>query len=142
MALPAAPRTVHEFAEDILENVGEAAEILRASAHAAILEGGVAEAVVGGALLRILQAVIGLADRLEFGLSVPAAAIAIGMALHGQAAIGGLDRLLVRRPRNLEQFVIIGIKHDGPRRPSPRRKPGSQGEGRSEEHTPEIQSLM
>src|SRR3546814_20680486 len=120
MALPAAPRTVHEFAEDILENVGEAAEILRASAHAAILEGGVAEAVVGGALLRILQAVIGLADRLEFGLSVPAAAIAIGMALHGQAALGGLDRLIVPRHRNREQFVTIGITTAGPR-PAARR---------------------
>src|SRR3546814_8942794 len=103
MALPAAPRTVHEFAEDIIENVGEAAEILLASAHAAILEGGVAEAVVGGALVRILQAVIGLADRLEFGISVQEAAIAIGKAVHGQAARGGLERILVSRPRNLER---------------------------------------
>ena len=58
----------HEFAEHLVEDIGEArgkAEIAVAAALAAILEGGMAEAVIGGALLILLQDVIGLADVLE-----------------------------------------------------------------------------
>ena len=57
---------VHELAEDRRENVGEAVEAAlreRIVPAAAILERGLAEAVVGGALLRVLEHVIGLADR-------------------------------------------------------------------------------
>ena len=89
---------VHELAEDILENVGEGAEILGARpARAAVAEGGVAEAVVGGALLRVLQAIIGLVDRLEPRLAVLAAGIAVGMAFHREPAIGGLRSSARRR---------------------------------------------
>src|SRR3546814_11646228 len=69
----AAARTgaAHELAENILENVAEGAEIGgtgMAPAAPAIGEGGMTEAVIGRALLRILEAIIGLVDRLELGL--------------------------------------------------------------------------
>src|SRR5689334_683398 len=54
-ALPAAPALVHEFAEDRREDVREAVEpgtaAKRIAAHPALLEGGMAEAVIGRALL-------------------------------------------------------------------------------------------
>ena len=65
--------------------------------------------VVGGALLRILQAVIGLADRLEARFGFPSARILVRVIAHGKAAIGRLDRLVVRRPLDFEQFVKVNL---------------------------------
>ncbi len=71
----AAPAAAHELAEHLVEDVGKAAgkaEIARAAA-APLLKGGMSEAIIGGALLIVLQDVIGLADFLEFlfGALVP-----------------------------------------------------------------------
>ena len=77
----------------------------------AILERGLAEAVVGGALLRVLEDVIGLADRLEVRFLVAAAVMAVGMAFLGQPAIGGLDRGLVRAALDAQQIVIVLLDH-------------------------------
>ena len=107
----AAAAGVHELAEDGLEDVVELAEVLRAVAVAAILESGLAEAIVGRALLRILEAVIGLADRLELGLVVLAAAVAVGMVFLGHAPVRGLDRRVVRPALNPQQFVIVLLDH-------------------------------
>src|SRR5690606_33683845 len=98
---PAALAAAHEVAEDVLEDVGhgrgefgpEAAPAT--PAHAAILEGGVAEAVIGGALLGVLQRVVGLVDFLEFVLRVGVPGIAVGMIFHRQLAIGPLEGRLV-----------------------------------------------
>ena len=57
--------TAHEFAEDAFEDVRKAAKILRAATPAAVLERGMTEPVIGGAFLRVLQDLIGFADRLE-----------------------------------------------------------------------------
>jgi len=78
------------------------------------LEGGVAETVIGRSLLRILQDVIGLIQGLEVRFLVGAAAMTIGMAVHGQLAIGRLDRLIVSAPLDAEQFVIIRGHHSPP----------------------------
>ena len=90
-------------AEDALEDVGEGraeigAEAVRAAADA-LLEGGVAEAVVGGALVAVLQDVIGLVDFLELGLAILVAGIAVGMKLHGELAIRGLHVGLASQSR-------------------------------------------
>ena len=53
----------------------------------ALLEGGVAEAVVGGAL-RVLQDVVGLVEFLEPGLGLLVARVAVRVMLHGQLAVG------------------------------------------------------
>ena len=80
-------------------------------AAAAILERGLAEAIVSGALLRVLEDIIGLADRLEARLLVAAAVMTVGMAFLGETAVGGLDRGLVRAPLDAQQIVIIALSH-------------------------------
>jgi hypothetical protein len=66
-ALAAAP-SAHELAEHLVEDVGEPSgkpEIARA-APATLLKGGMTKAVIGGALLIILEDVVGLVNFLEF----------------------------------------------------------------------------
>jgi hypothetical protein len=78
----------------------------------------VAEAVVGGALLRVLEAIISFGERLELGLGVGAAAVAVRVAFHRELAVGGLDRRRIRAPRHLQQLVIVGFNHDDAETPS------------------------
>ena len=54
-----------------------------------------AEAVIGGALLRVAQDLVGLVDLLEFPLGRVVAAVAVGMVLHGELAEGALQRAVV-----------------------------------------------
>ena len=128
----AAPRlrpaaaAAHELAEHALEDVGEAAEVLRPCA-ALPLEGGVAEAVVGSALLRVLKDLIGFADRLELAFGILAPAVLVRVILHRKLAVRRLDRRIVRAALAFEQLVIIdGGGHSGPRtkQPPPSREQG------------------
>src|SRR4051794_30290953 len=73
-----------------------------------------AETVVRRPLLRVLEAIIGLADRLELLLRFRAAAVAIRMAFHGQPAVSGFQGPLVGRAVHLKQLVIIRLNHDRP----------------------------
>jgi hypothetical protein len=95
---------IHEFAENILEKIGKRPEILRTRtiARPTILESGMAEAIISGALLRILQAIISLADRLEARFRFMTAGVAIRMAFHRQPPVGRLDSLLIRAPLHLK----------------------------------------
>ena len=61
----------------------------------ALLEGFMAVAVVSRTFLRIFQAVIRLADRLEFRFRLGIARIAIRVILHGEPAVGRLEHLVV-----------------------------------------------
>src|SRR5690606_30907336 len=81
--LPAAPtaRPAHEVAENVLENVGHRGrefgpESLRPAPPAAF-EGGVAVAIVGCALLGILQRVIRFRDLLELVLGLDIARVPV-----------------------------------------------------------------
>ena len=65
------------------------------------------EPVIGRALLRILEAFICLADRLEFGLCLGIALVAIGVPFHRQLAIAGLEHAIVSIAADFEQFVIV-----------------------------------
>ena len=111
LAAPAA----HELAEHLLEDVGKAAGGLETAALAAapcsVLEGAMAEAVIGGALLIVLQDVIGFVDFLEFVLGRLVARIAIRMILHGQRTIGLLELIGVRLARDAERFIVILFCH-------------------------------
>jgi hypothetical protein len=103
----------HEVAENVVEDLrhrgGEiASEAVRA---AAMLEGRVAEAVIGGALLRVLEALIGLADLLELQLRGGVAGIAVRVELHRQLAIGDLEGLLVAALGNAKDLVEIALRH-------------------------------
>src|SRR5690606_2084248 len=105
-----AAAAAHHVAEYVFEDVGKAAgrEAVGA-AHAALLEGGVAEAVVGGALLRVLEALIGLVDFLELVLARRVAGVACGMELHGALAESALQFLLVGALLDAQRFVEIGL---------------------------------
>src|SRR5207245_88738 len=70
---------------------------------AAVLEGGMAEAVVSGALLAVLQDVIGFADFLETGPAAVIVGVAVGMKLLGKLAIGALDLL--------DRGVLLATQH-------------------------------
>ena len=70
---PAAAPSAHELAEQVIEDVGHRGGEVgpeAAGAAAAVLECGVAEVIVGGALLRILQDLVGLVQLLEAHLGV------------------------------------------------------------------------
>src|SRR5690606_27571280 len=89
--------TAHHVAEDVLEDVGETAAAEAACPRAgALLECGMAEPVIGGAALRILQHVVGFADFAEALFGARIARIAIRMELHRELPIGALELLLVR----------------------------------------------
>ena len=89
-ALTAAAPTAHELAEHLVEDVGKPsgkAKITRAAA-AALLKGGMAKSVIGGALLIILEDVISFADFLEFLFGALVTRVSIRVMLHRQFAIG------------------------------------------------------
>ncbi len=84
-------------AEESVEDVAEAAEGAEAleaaiAAHGAI-EAGVAEAVVGLALLRVGEHLVGLVDLLELRLCA-GLRVAVRVVLHRQAAERALDLVL------------------------------------------------
>jgi hypothetical protein len=114
----AASAAAHELAEQVLEDVrhgrGELWAEAAPGAAAVAVEGGVAEAVVGGALLRILQRLVGLADFLEGVLGRLVAGVGIGVKALGQRAIGGLDLFVIGGPGDPENLVIIALGHGRP----------------------------
>ena len=95
------------LAEDRLEDIADIPEIAARMTAAALLERGMAIAIVGRAFLRVLEAVIGDADRLEFRLALAASRIAVRVVLHRELAIGGFDGPPVRIARNAEDFVEV-----------------------------------
>src|SRR3546814_2311815 len=116
--------------EDRFENVADVAEISMAAAIRSAAHAVLAETVIEGALLRIAQAVIGLADRLEARLAVAAPRILVGVIFHRPLAIARFERRIVGGAFAFEQFVIVDVeRHDAPNL-------------RPEEHTSELQSLM
>ena len=76
-----------------------------------LLEGGVAEAVVGGALLGVRQMLIGFVEFLEPRLGLLVAGMAVGMALHRRLAEGGLQLRVGRGLGDAEGFVEIAFGH-------------------------------
>src|SRR6266542_147147 len=101
---------VAEYRAEI-EALGAAAERSTgpAGAHAAF-EGGWPIAVVGGALLGILQDVVGVVDVLEPLLGVLVIPIAVRMMLHGELSERLLEVVGARRPVDSEQLVIV-LRH-------------------------------
>jgi hypothetical protein len=70
-----------------------------------------AEPVIGGALVAVLQDVIGLVEFLEAVLAIFIARIAIRVVLHRELAECRLELALVGGPRNAEHFVIAALRH-------------------------------
>jgi hypothetical protein len=71
----------------------------------------VAVAIVGRALVRILEDLVGLVELLELVLAILVARIAVGMMLHRELAKRGLDLRVVRRAFNAEGLVKIALRH-------------------------------
>ena len=86
------------------------AEPVRAAA-AALLERGVAETIIGGALVAVLEDVIGLVEFFEFVLAVVIARIAVGVVLHGELAERGLELDLGAGARDAQDFVVVALGH-------------------------------
>src|SRR5690606_16647307 len=101
----------HEVAEDILEDIrhrgGELRPETGRAAPATILEGSVTEAVIGSALLGVLQRVIRLIDFLELVLGFRIARIAVGVELHRELAVSAFELCLVGPTLNAEHLVEI-----------------------------------
>ena len=70
-----------------------------------------AEAVVGGALLRIAQDAISFGGFLEFLLGRGIVRIAVGMIALGELAVSALDLLIAGFPADTQYFVIISLRH-------------------------------
>ena len=70
-----------------------------------------AEAVIGGALLIVLQDVIGFVDFLELRFGLLVARIAVGVKLHGQLAIGLLQLLRAGALGTPRSLVIVLLRH-------------------------------
>jgi hypothetical protein len=116
LAAASAAAAAHEVAEDIFEDIGHRRGEFRAEAGraaAAVLEGGMTEAVIGGALLRILQRVVGFRHFLEFVLGFGVPRIAVRMKLHRKLAVGALERRLVGAFGYAEHFVKIAFCQSG-----------------------------
>ncbi len=93
----AASAAAKHFAENVERIVEAAAAGKAAAARAgAGIKGGVAVLVVGGALLRVAQDFVGLAEFLEIFLGRLVARIFVRMKFHGQLAVGFLDFLVAR----------------------------------------------
>jgi hypothetical protein len=78
---------------------------------AALLERGVAELVVGGALLVVLEDVVGLVDLLELLLRGLVARVAVRVMLHGELAERLLDVVAGGAPRNSKHVIKIALRH-------------------------------
>ena len=107
--LTTASPAAHHVAEQVIENIGHRRR--KAVAHAALIEGRMAVAVVGRALLSVRQMLIGFVELLEPRLGLLVAGMPIGVALHGRLAEGGLQFGVARRFGNAQSFIKIALGH-------------------------------
>ena len=107
-ARPAAAGVAEEGIEDVRHEVGE---VGIAAAPAALLEGGMAVAVIERALLPVGEDLIGLVDLLELDLGLQVAGILVRMVLHGQLAEGALQLDLRGGAADAEDLVIVALRH-------------------------------
>src|SRR5262249_8044978 len=108
----AAARAATAHAEEIVENVGEGRGKIGAEAGAAphaLLERRVAEAIIGGALVAVLEHLVGLVDLLEAVLAVLVTRVAVRVKLHGKLAKGALDVGVAGRALDSENLVVIAL---------------------------------
>src|SRR5215469_8373549 len=85
-------------------------------ARPAMLEGGMTEAIIGGALVAVLEHLIGFVDLLEPVLGVLVAGIAVGVPLHGELAKRALELRAVGAALDFQNLVVAAFAHaDFPR---------------------------
>jgi hypothetical protein len=69
----------------------------------------VAEAIEGGALLRIAQNAVSFGSFFEFFLGMMIAGVSVGMMLQSQLAVGSLEHLIVAVPGYTEDFIVVTL---------------------------------
>src|SRR5690606_16663330 len=128
----AAAAPAHEVAEEVLEHVREgAAEIglPGAAPHAAgphrAVDGGMAELVVGGLLLRVLEAIVGLVHLLEPALGFRVVLVPVGMQLARLGPVGLLDVLGRGLAAHAQNIVGVTLRRHS-HRLCPRCPPGGR----------------
>src|SRR5262249_17145652 len=113
LAAASAPAS-RRHSENAFEQVGECrAEIgaeTRAAAHA-MLERGMTKPVIGGALVRVFEDLVGFVDFLETVLGRLVAGIAIRMVLHRIFAKGSFNFAVARRAVDCQGLVIAALGH-------------------------------
>src|SRR6185437_4873473 len=106
---------VEHFAEEIAENVTKIdahSSAKRTAGKAALTtNAGMAEAIVGSALVRVAQHLVGLARLLESFIGRVVSRVAIGMVLERLLAICALKLLFRGLARDPQHFVVIGFAH-------------------------------
>jgi hypothetical protein len=118
----AAASAAEDLAEDVAEDVAESAHAAAARRRLRI-DAGVPELVVGGALVRVRQDLVGFLRLLEMLLGLRIVRIAVRMPLHSEAPIGLLQIVLGAVLVHPEHFVVVALCHcslfrqtNGPRR--------------------------
>src|SRR5436309_15227247 len=96
------------LAEDFAENIERIMETATETG-AALSKRSVAEAVIGGALIRVHKNIVRFPKLLEFFLSVGVVGIFVRMKLDRELAIGTLDLLFSGVLRDAQHFVIIAF---------------------------------
>src|SRR5882757_2407843 len=99
-----------EVSEDI-SHVSGGKSLETGSTRAA--DSGVSVTIVGSALLRIREHLVCFARLLELLFRLRIIRVAVGMKLHRQAPVGGLQLLIVAVARDAEKFVVFDFGHFG-----------------------------
>src|SRR6185295_5112254 len=109
----AAAAALAGHAEQVFENIGEGRGKARAeagtAAASALLERGMAKAVIGGALLAVFQDLIGFVDFLEPDLARGVAGILVRMPLHCELAEGSFQLAIVGGALDFQGLVIAAL---------------------------------
>ena len=119
--------TTHEITEHLVEYIGETGSETARPGAGGTVESAVAELVVGGTFLIVLEDVVSLVDLLELLLGGVVVGIAIGVVLHRELAVGLLDCVRVGVPRHAQQVVVVRFRHT--HHLSTERRPGGSREG-------------
>ena len=110
--LAAATAALARHAEQVFENIREGGSKAGAEARAAaaaLLEGGMAEPVIGGALVAVLEDLVGLVDFLETDFAGGIARILVRMPFHRELAKGRLESGFVRVAFDFKGLVITAL---------------------------------
>ncbi|MGY4300594.1 hypothetical protein ACVWXN_008689 [Bradyrhizobium sp. i1.4.4] len=109
--LAAAAAALPGHAEQVFEDVGEGGGEARTEtgAAAALLEGRMAEAIIGRALVLVLEDLVGLVDFLELDFAGVVPGVAVRVEFHRKLAEGRFQDGIVGSAFDFERFVIAAL---------------------------------
>jgi hypothetical protein len=111
LATTAAEHLAEHVAKDVVEDIAGVGAAEAALSALRAVHPGMAEAIIGRALLSVGQHRIGFVDFLEARGRVLATAIAVGMVLHRHLAEGDLQGGVIAASGHAQDFVIVA--HQG-----------------------------